>query len=112
MSVPTKFTLTFPFLLLGGCAITPPPSEVESPYTNRYQERFAGENMLQSQQYLSSNEYVVQPGDNLYRIAKLHGCNYKQLADCNGLQQSRWDGSNVVYDIKPGQRLQLCVPCK
>ena len=123
MSVPYKSgsILALSFLFLSGCALTPPPSETDELPSTRYQQGGVyapysdyptGNNTLRSESFSGGNSYVVQPGDNLYRIAKSHGCDYRQLAECNGIHQSRWDGSKPVYDIAPGQRLQLCSPCR
>lgn len=121
MGVPNKLVsiLTLSYLFLNGCALAPPPSESDEFPPTKYQgstyapysEYPTGSNMLRSES-LSGDAYVVQPGDNLYRIAKSHNCDYRQLAECNGIHQSRWDGSKPVYDITPGQRLQLCSPCR
>jgi LysM repeat protein len=52
--------------------------------------------------------YRVKQGDNLYQIAKSHGYDdYKQLADWNRLQVTRWDGQKPVYELYPGQVLRV-----
>jgi len=50
----------------------------------------------------SSADYVVRPGDNLWRIARDHNLREKDLA--------AWNGLSTGDMIRPGQRLRLASP--
>jgi len=52
----------------------------------------------------SNGKYVVAQGDNLYRIAKKHGLNHRELA--------KWNSINNPRQLRIGQELMLTAPGK
>ena len=53
---------------------------------------------------LSDGKYTVVKGDNLYRIAKKNGLNYRDLAKWNKIEDPR--------RLRVGQELRLTAPGK
>jgi LysM repeat protein len=117
-------------LVNGGCVITPHSKaydqayngEVKSWLTNRFgadvfskarsdsrkaYEAYRNDKQKQAkaqkEKPAASNEYMIQPGDTFYAIAKLHGCSVESLITANeGLDPRRLQvGQRIVLPRRP-----------
>lgn len=85
-------------LLLTACTSA---SKQPAPITNISANWDAGK-AKEIKRPIAKGEYLVQQGDNLYRIALEHGVAYKELAV--------WNNLSDVNDIKAGQVLRITGP--
>lgn len=83
------------FVLLAGCASTPPAPVVDRSSRAPVRER----NGVEPVAAAASGLYRVERGDTLYSIAFRNGLDYRDLA--------RWNGIGAPYTIYAGQSLRL-----
>jgi len=83
--------------LLGGCASSSRPA----PVVDRTPASAAKKTIAKPARFPDTRPqtYTVQKGDTLYGIALEHGCDYKEIAE--------WNGIEPPYTIKVGQQLKL-----